>query len=41
MKYDIFDLDEVTLDDALRFYANGKTLMLNDGKIVDIVEEKD
>ncbi len=36
---DMFDLDSITLEDALRFYNNGKRLTLNDGVVVDIVEE--
>lgn len=38
--FDIFDLDSITLEDALRFYNNGKRLVLNDGFVVDIVEEE-
>lgn len=36
---DMFDLNSVTLEDALRFYNNGKRLVLNDGMVIDIVEE--
>lgn len=37
---DMFDLDSITLEDALRFYNNGKRLVLNDGMVIDIVEEE-
>ena len=40
MRYDnVIDLDSITLEDCERFYANGKRLIVNDGRIVDIVEE--
>ena len=40
MGYDnVIDYDNVTLEDCERFYANGKRLIVNDGRIVDIVEE--
>ena len=35
----VIDLDGVTLEDCERFYANGKRLIVNDGRVVDIVEE--
>ena len=34
----VIDLDGITLEDCERFYANGKRLIINDGKVVDIVE---
>ena len=36
----VIDLDGVTLEDCERFYANGKRLIVNDGRIIDIVEEE-
>ena len=40
MEYDkIIDLDGITLEDCERFYANGKRLIVNDGRVADIVEE--
>lgn len=38
---DMFDLDSITLEDALRFYHNGKRLTLNDGIVVDIIMEEE
>ena len=35
----VIDLDGITLEDCERFYAKGKRLIVNDGKVVDIVEE--
>ena len=35
----VIDLDGVTLEDCERFYANSKRLIVNDGRVVDIVEE--
>ena len=35
----VIDLDSITLEDCERFYANGKRLIVNDGRIVYIVEE--
>lgn len=35
----VIDLDGITLEDCERFYANGKRLIINDGRVVDIVEE--
>ena len=35
----VIDLDGITLEDCERFYANGKILIVNDGRVVDIVEE--
>ena len=41
MDYDkIIDLDSITLEDCKRFYENGKRMIVNDGRIVDIVEEE-
>ena len=40
MEYDkIIDLDGITLKDCERFYENEKRLIVNDGRVVDIVEE--
>ena len=40
MGYDnVIDYDNVTLADCERFYKNGKRMIVNDGRIVDIVEE--
>lgn len=40
MEYDkIIDLDNITLEDCERFYDNNKSLIVNDGKIVDVLEE--
>ena len=40
MGYDnMIDYDNMTLEDCERFYANGKRLIINDGRIIDIVEE--
>lgn len=42
MYYDkIIDLDSITLEDCERFYKNGKRLIVNDGRVVNIVEEED
>ena len=35
----IIDLDSITLEDCERFYENSKRLIVNDGRIVNIVEE--
>ena len=35
----VIDLDGITLEDCDRFYANCKRLIVNDGRVVDIVEE--
>ena len=35
----IIDLDSITLEDCERLYENGKKLIVNDGRVVDIVEE--
>ena len=35
----VIDLDGITLEDCERFYAKGKRLIVNDGRVVDIVEE--
>ena len=35
----VIDLDDITLEDGERFYAKGKRLIVNDGRVVDIVEE--
>ena len=35
----VIDLDGVTLEDCERFYNNDKRLIVNDGRVVDIVEE--
>ena len=35
----VIDLDGITLEDCERFYANDKRLIINDGRIIDIVEE--
>lgn len=35
----VIDLDSITLEDCERFYNNEKRLIVNDGRIVDIVEE--
>ena len=35
----VIDLDSITKEDCERFYANGKRLIINDGIVVDIVEE--
>ena len=40
MGYDnVIDYDNVTLEDCERFYANGKRLIINDGRVIDIVVE--
>lgn len=40
MNYDkIIDLDSLTLSDCERFYENNKRLIINDGKVIDIMEE--
>ena len=42
MCYDkIIDLDSITLADCENFYNNGKRMIANDGRIIDIVEEED
>lgn len=42
MEYDkIIDLDSITLADCENFYNNGKRMVVNDGRIVDIVEEEE
>ena len=35
----VIDLDSVTLEDCERFYENGNRLIVNDGRVVNIVEE--
>lgn len=35
----VIDLDSITLEDCERFYKNRKRLIINDGRVVDIVEE--
>ena len=35
----VIDLNSITLADCERFYKNGKRLIVNDGRVVDIVEE--
>ena len=35
----VIDLYGITLEDCERFYANGKRLIVNDGRVVNIVEE--
>lgn len=35
----VIDLDSITLEDCERFYNNEKRLIVNDGRVVDIVEE--
>ena len=35
----VIDLYGITLEDCERFYENGKRLIVNDGRVVDIVEE--
>lgn len=35
----VIDLDSITLEDCERFYTNGKRLIVNDGRVVNIVEE--
>ena len=42
MNYEkIIDLDNLTISDCERFYNNGKRIVVNDGKVVDIVEEEE
>lgn len=36
----VIDLDSITLEDCERFYVNGKRLIVNDGRVVNIVEEE-
>lgn len=36
----VIDLDGITLEDCERFYENEKRLIVNDGRVVDIVEEE-
>ena len=35
----VIDLDSITKEDCERFYNNGKRLIVNEGRVVDIVEE--
>ena len=35
----VIDLYIITLEYCERFYANGKRFIINDGRVVDIVEE--
>ena len=35
----VIDLCGITLEDCERFYENGNRLIVNDGRVVDIVEE--
>ena len=35
----VIDLDGVTLEDCERFYENGNRLIVNDGRVINIVEE--
>ena len=35
----VIDLDGITLEDCERLYENGKKLIVNNGRVVDIVEE--
>ena len=40
MKYEkIIDFDTLTIEDCDRFLQNGKTITINDGRIIDIMEE--
>ena len=40
MEYDkIIDFDTLTIEDCDRFYRNGKTIEINDGRVVSIMEE--
>lgn len=32
----IIDLDSITLEDCERFYQNGKRVVINDGRIVNV-----
>ena len=36
----VIDLCGITLEDCERFYKNGKRLIINDGRIIAIVEEE-
>lgn len=36
----VIDLDSITLEDCERFYENDKRVIVNDGRIVNIVEEE-
>ena len=36
----VIDLDGITLEDCENFYNNGKRMIINDDRIVDIVEEE-
>ena len=35
----VIDLNSITKEDCERFYANGKRLIINDGRVVAIVEK--
>ena len=35
----VIDLNSSTLEDCEKLYNNGKRLIVNDGRIIDIVEE--
>ena len=35
----VIDLNSIAKEDCERFYTNGKRLIINDGRVVDIVEE--
>lgn len=35
----VIDLDSITKEDCERFYTNGKRLIVNDGRVINIVEE--
>lgn len=36
----IIDLDNITLEDCERFMENHKRITINDGRIIEIVEEE-
>lgn len=31
--------DEITIDDAMKLFYQGKRLVINDGNVIDIIEE--
>ena len=35
----VLELDEITLNDRLNLYAKNMTVIINDGKVIDILDE--
>ena len=35
----VLELDEITLNECLNLYAKNMTVIINDGKVIDILDE--